>query len=609
MILKQKYFVLFFGIISIIGFLIILIKRQEFGKTKTPFSVFYTQGAAGEIRDITICGSRIYATFSQPALAKQGEHAKGMIVVVPPGANLTDTIMEWKRFGKIETFNVEESNSSFLIGITVLFTLLGTAGAILLGPLRGKLANPMSLGAFGKVNLRRHTIMDLSVTFDDVAGCEEAKAELQEIVLFLRSPEKFRKLGGVMPKGVLLSGPPGTGKTLLAKAVAGEAGVQFFTSSGSDFVEMYVGVGASRVRDLFAQAKRNTPCIIFVDEIDAVGRHRGSGPGHGGNSEREQTLNQLLVEMDGFEGKEGIILIAATNRVDVLDPALLRPGRFDRRIVVGLPDAAGRSRILRVHTEGKIPLAADLDIVEVGKWTAGFSGADLKNLCNEAALHAATSGKESVDMQSFAYAKEKVFLGAERRITLTDEAKRTIAFHEAGHAVVAMSIPDLDPVYKVSIIPRGKSIGVTWQLPSDKISATKQYYEGEMAMLLGGRAAEEMFLKAVTTGASNDLDRATRIARRMVCEYGMSEKVGPLVYSRGDSEMFPTGHRPECSEATAQLIDQEIKDIVLCGYVRAKAILGEKSGAVITLANALMERETVDADEVIRIMSEPREGC
>ncbi len=458
--------------------------------------------------------------------------------------------------------------------------------------------------SFGKSRARLLSAQQKKATFKDVAGTDEAKEELQEIIEFLKDPQKFQKLGGRIPKGVLLVGPPGTGKTLLARAIAGEANVPFFSISGSDFVEMFVGVGASRVRDLFEQGKKNAPCIIFIDEIDAVGRHRGAGLG-GGHDEREQTLNALLVEMDGFESYEGVILIAATNRPDVLDPALLRPGRFDRRVVVARPDVKGREEILRVHTR-KVPIADDVDLSVIGRGTPGFSGADLANLVNEAALWAARQNRKSVMMADFEMAKDKVLMGVERKsMILSDEEKKNTAYHEAGHALVAAMTPGADPVHKVTIIPRGMALGLTMQLPeADKHTYTREYLEGMLAVLMGGRAAEEIFLGHITTGAGNDIERATEIARNMVCEWGMSE-LGPLAYGKKDEAIFlgrEIAQHRDYSEDTAIQIDKEVKRIVNGGYEKAKALLVKNRETLERVAQALLEREVIDANEVKLLM-------
>ena len=454
--------------------------------------------------------------------------------------------------------------------------------------------------SFGKSRARLLSAQQKKATFKDVAGTDEAKEELQEIIDFLKDPQKFQKLGGRIPKGVLLVGPPGTGKTLLARAIAGEANVPFFSISGSDFVEMFVGVGASRVRDLFEQGKKNAPCIIFIDEIDAVGRHRGAGLG-GGHDEREQTLNALLVEMDGFESNEGVILIAATNRPDVLDPALLRPGRFDRRVVVARPDVKGREEILRVHTR-KVPLADDVDLSIISRGTPGFSGADLANLVNEAALWAARQNRKFVMMVDFEMSKDKVLMGVERKsMILSEEEKRNTAYHEAGHALVAAMTPGADPVHKVTIIPRGMALGLTMQLPiDDKHTYTKEHLEGMLAVLMGGRSAEEIFLSHITTGAGNDIERATDIARNMVCEWGMSE-LGPLAFGKKEEAIFlgrEIAQHRDFSEDTAIQIDKEVKRIVNGAYDRARGILTENRDTLERIAQALLDREVLDATEV-----------
>ena len=458
--------------------------------------------------------------------------------------------------------------------------------------------------SFGKSRAKLSSSSQKKVTFKDVAGVEEPKEELQEIIEFLKEPQKFQKLGGRIPKGVLLMGPPGTGKTLLARAVAGEANVPFFSISGSDFVEMFVGVGASRVRDLFEQGKKNAPCIVFIDEIDAVGRHRGAGLG-GGHDEREQTLNQLLVEMDGFESNEGVILVAATNRPDVLDPALLRPGRFDRRIVVNRPDVKGREGILGVHTR-KIPLSDDVDVHVVARGTSGFSGADLANLVNEAALNAARYNQKVVQMQDFEFAKDKVLMGSERRsMIISDEEKKVTAVHEGGHALLAVLLPYADPIHKVTIIPRGMALGVTQQLPvDDKHNYSRDYLNDQIAILLGGRLAEELTNGNITTGAGNDLDRATEMARRMVCEWGMSESIGPLTYGKKEEQVFlgrDFAQSQDYSEGTAIRIDQEIKRIVTENYERARDLLSSHKDELVRIAEELLIREVLDAEQVTRL--------
>ena len=481
-----------------------------------------------------------------------------------------------------------------LIGVWIFFMRQMQGGA------RGAMG-------FGKSKAKMLTENKNRVTFEDVAGVDEAKEELFEIVDFLKDPQKFQRLGGKIPKGALMVGPPGTGKTLLGRAVAGEAGVPFFYISGSDFVEMFVGVGASRVRDMFEQAKKNAPCIVFIDEIDAVGRHRGAGLG-GGNDEREQTLNQLLVEMDGFESNEGVILIAATNRPDVLDPALLRPGRFDRQVIVPNPDVGGREKILKVHMR-KVPLAPDVEPRVLARGTPGFSGADLANLVNEAALRAARVGKRLVTMGDFEYAKDKVLMGTERRsMAMTDEEKRLTAYHEAGHALVAMHVPKSDPLHKVTIIPRGRALGVTMQLPErDHLSHTKQYLESRLAIMFGGRIAEELVFgpENVTTGAASDIQVATQTARGMITAYGMSEKLGRVRYQANEQEVF-LGHAvtqtQNVSEATAQLIDQEVRRLIEEAEGHARTILTEHLDDLHTISKALLEYETLSNDEIRQIL-------
>jgi len=459
--------------------------------------------------------------------------------------------------------------------------------------------------SFGKSKARLLTEERKKVMFADVAGVDEAKDEVLEIIEFLKDPRKFQKLGGRIPKGVLIVGPPGTGKTLLAKAIAGEASVPFFSISGSDFVEMFVGVGASRVRDLFEQGKKHAPCIIFIDEIDAVGRLRGAGLG-GGHDEREQTLNQLLVEMDGFDTTEGVILVAATNRPDVLDPALLRPGRFDRQVVVNRPDMRGRVEVLQVHTK-KVPIAANVELEKIARGTPGFSGADLENLVNEAALWAARLNKKEVEVIDFEMAKDKVLMGAERKsMFLSDEEKRTTAYHEAGHTLIAKLLPGTDPVHKVTIIPRGRALGVTMQLPTDdRHGYSRGYLLNQLAILMGGRVAEELVLKEMTTGAGNDIERATDLARKMVCEWGMSEKMGPLTFGKQNEQVFlgrEMGSQRDFSDQIAMEIDQEVRRLVTENYERAKRLLTENMASLKRLAEALLEKEVLDGSDIDHIL-------
>src|SRR4030088_2276154 len=552
------------------------------------FSQLLSEVDQNHVRDVVIQGPEIHGTFtngssfqtyapSDPTLVKRLYDGKVSITAKPPGDNVpwfVSLLVSWLPF-------------IALIGVWIFLSRQMQGGA-------GK-----AMG-FGKSRAKMLTEAHGRVTFEDVAGVDEAKQDLQEIVEFLRDPGKYQRLGGRIPRGVLLVGPPGTGKTLLARAIAGEANVPFFTISGSDFVEMFVGVGASRVRDMFEQAKKNAPCIIFIDEIDAVGRHRGAGLG-GGNDEREQTLNQLLVEMDGFEANEGIILIAATNRPDVLDPALLRPGRFDRRVVVGRPDVRGREEILRVHTR-KIPMSEDVDLAILARGTPGFSGADLANMVNEAALAAARQNRKAVLMFDFEVAKDKVMMGAERKsLLLSDEEKKNTAYHEAGHALVAAKLPHSDPVHKVTIIPRGMALGLTQQLPvDDRHNYYKNYLETRIAILMGGRLAEELFLNCMSTGAGNDIERATELARKMVCEWGMSE-LGPLSFGKKDEQIFlgrEIAQHRDYSEETAIRIDEEVKRIISNGYNRARAIIEAHSTELVKVAEMLLEREVLDGSEV-----------
>ncbi len=493
------------------------------------------------------------------------------------------------------------SDNSFMASILLNWLPLIIIVAMFMFFMRQIQAGGGKAMAFGKSRARLLTENKLKVTFKDVAGVEEAKQDLREIVDFLRDPKKFTKLGGRIPKGVLLVGHPGTGKTLLARAVAGEANVPFFTISGSDFVEMFVGVGASRVRDLFEQGKKNAPCLIFIDEIDAVGRHRGAGMG-GGHDEREQTLNQLLVEMDGFESNDGVILIAATNRPDVLDPALLRPGRFDRRVVVNKPDLKGRSEILKVHTR-KTPLANDVDLEKIGRGTPGFAGADLENLVNEAALQAARENKTRLEMEDFEKAKDKVLMGAERKsMVISEKDRRLTAYHEAGHAIVGRTLSGLDPIHKVTIIPRGMALGVTQTLPEeDQLNLSKSKATNMIAFLFGGRAAEEIVFEDYTTGAGNDIERATELARRMVCEWGMSERLGPLAYEKREGPVFlgmQQAQSRDYSDAKAQEIDAEVFGLVKGGHDKAIEILKANMSVLHIMAGALLEYETIDSDEV-----------
>jgi cell division protease FtsH len=566
------------------------IQRKE---SPLKFSEFMAQVEAGQILEVTITGNEVKGR----TIAREQFRT-----VAPTGYDrLLDTLLE-----KNVNVNYEQDQTptwaNMLISWAPLIVLVG----FWIFFMRQMQSGGNKALSFGKSKAKLLANQQKKVTFKDVAGVDEAKEELQEIIEFLREPQKFQKLGGRIPKGVLLMGPPGTGKTLMARAIAGEANVPFFSISGSDFVEMFVGVGASRVRDLFEQGKKNAPCIIFIDEIDAVGRHRGAGLG-GGHDEREQTLNQLLVEMDGFESNDGVILIAATNRPDVLDPALLRPGRFDRRVVVSRPDVRGREGILRVHTR-KIPVSEDVDIVTLARATPGFSGADLANLVNEAALLAARNNQRFVTMADFESSKDKVLMGAERRsMIITDEEKKVTAYHEAGHALVAATMPHADPLHKVTIIPRGMALGLTQQLPSEeKHNYTKEQLEDRIAVAMGGRIAEEVTFDQITTGAQNDISQATEMARKMVCEWGMSDALGPLTYGKKEEAIFlgkEFNRHQDYSEATALEIDAEVKRIITEQYARARRLLTEKRTQLVDIAEALLEHEVLDANQVRQVMA------
>jgi cell division protease FtsH len=592
--------------IVIVLLLALLYSVFQGGTTRTAgntisYSDFVRAVDQRQVQDVRISGNTITGTFREPrnGIQKFATYAPS----TPPDEQLMPNLI--KNVDRVDAGPAEEGvnlGSIFVSWLPVL-VLVG----VYIFFLRQMQSGTGRAMGFGKSRARLLTEKHGRVTFEDVAGIDEAKSELEEIVDFLKDPQKFQRLGGKIPKGCLLVGPPGTGKTLLARAIAGEANVPFFTISGSDFVEMFVGVGASRVRDMFEQAKKNAPCIVFIDEIDAVGRHRGAGLG-GGNDEREQTLNQLLVEMDGFESNEGVILIAATNRPDVLDPALLRPGRFDRQVVVPNPDIGGREKILKVHMR-KVPLAPDVDPRVLARGTPGFSGADLANLVNEAALRAARVGKRLVTMADFEYAKDKVLMGTERRsMAMTDEEKKLTAYHEAGHALVAMHVPKSDPLHKVTIIPRGRALGVTMQLPErDHLSHTKLFLESRLAILFGGRIAEELIFgpENVTTGAASDIQMATQMARGMITVYGMSDKLGRVRYQANEQEIF-IGHAvtqtQNVSEATAQLIDQEVRRLIEEGEGSARKILTDRIDDLHTLAKALLELETLSKDEIGQVL-------
>jgi cell division protease FtsH len=552
------------------------------------FTGFMTEVNNSNVKDVTIAGTDTTGTFK-----KDGGKFKTTVPANYP--DLYKTLQD-------KSVNVtlkDNSGSNWMTWVANGLPMILLLGLWIFFMRQMQSGGNKAL-SFGKSRAKLLSSQQKKVTFKDVAGVDEAKEELHEIIEFLREPQKFQKLGGRIPKGVLLVGSPGTGKTLLARAIAGEANVPFFSISGSDFVEMFVGVGASRVRDLFEQGKKNAPCIVFIDEIDAVGRHRGAGLG-GGHDEREQTLNQLLVEMDGFESNEGVILIAASNRPDVLDPALLRPGRFDRRVVVPLPDVGGREGILKVHSK-KIPLAEDVELSVLARGTPGFSGADLANLVNEAALLAARHGRKQVIMDDFDQSKDKVMMGKERRsLILSEDEKKTTAYHEAGHALVAAMVPYADPIHKVTIIPRGMALGITMQLPlDDKHNYSKDYLESRLAIMMGGRVAEEIFLNHITTGAGNDIEQATELSRRMVCEFGMSD-MGPLAYGKNQQEIFlgrDLATQRDFSEDTAIKIDQEVKKFVMNGYQRAKDAIDGNREALVRIAEALLVREVLDAVEV-----------
>ncbi|MDP6572703.1 MAG: ATP-dependent zinc metalloprotease FtsH [Rhodospirillales bacterium] len=555
------------------------------------FSDFLTSVESGEIREVTIQGHNINGHYRD---------GRSFTTYAPDDPSLIAKLSE--RGVRIKALPADDNTPGLLSILISWFPMLLLIGVWIFFMRQMQSGGGKAMG-FGKSRARLLTEKTGRVTFEDVAGIDEAKQELEEVVEYLKYPQKFQRLGGKIPKGVLLVGPPGTGKTLLARAIAGEANVPFFTISGSDFVEMFVGVGASRVRDMFEQGKKNAPCIIFIDELDAVGRHRGAGLG-GGNDEREQTLNQLLVEMDGFESNEGVILISATNRPDVLDPALLRPGRFDRQVVVPNPDILGREKILKVHMR-KVPLAPDVDARVIARGTPGFSGADLANLVNEAALLAARASKRVVTMSEFEMAKDKVMMGAERRsMVMTAEEKELTAYHEAGHALVGMYVPKSDPLHKVTIIPRGRALGVTMSLPErDRYSYSKSELESKLAIMFGGRIAEELVFgpENVTTGAGNDIKEATQMARRMITEYGFSDKLGPLRYSENEEEVF-LGHsvtqRKNVSDATAKIIDDEIRRLIDDAEVVARKVLDEHREDLNLIANALLEYETLTGDEV-----------
>ncbi|MBD5553172.1 MAG: ATP-dependent metallopeptidase FtsH/Yme1/Tma family protein [Desulfovibrio sp.] len=569
-----------------------MFQQPQAGMTRIPFTEFMNKVDDGQIMAVTMQGQSMTARTADNQTLQ---------TYAPRDANVANMLMEKKVEIKVEPPEESPWYMTMLISWFPMLLLIGV-WVFFMRQMQNTGGKAMS---FGRSRARLLNQDNARVTFADVAGVDEAKDELSEVVEFLSNPKKFTRLGGRIPKGVLLVGPPGTGKTLLARAVAGEAGVPFFTISGSDFVEMFVGVGASRVRDLFAKKKKNAPCLIFIDEIDAVGRQRGAGLG-GGHDEREQTLNQLLVEMDGFESNEGVILVAATNRPDVLDPALLRPGRFDRQVVVPTPDLRGRKRILEVHTK-KTPLDKGVDLDVLARGTPGFSGADLENLVNEAALQAAKLNQNQLDMRDFEYAKDKVLMGRERRsLILSDDEKRITAYHEGGHALVARLLPGSDPVHKVTIIPRGRALGVTMQLPEeDRHGYSRTYLRNNLVVLLGGRVAEELILDDITTGASNDIERVTKMARKMVCEWGMSETIGTLSIGETGEEVFigrEWVQNKNYSEETARLVDAEVKRIVEEAHARCRKLLEDNADILHRIANALLERETITGEDLDLLM-------
>ena len=588
--------------IVIIVLVILLWNLFQQGKTaseEVSFSTFIERVNSGVVDNVKIKGSEV--TGEMKATAPGGQKRQFQTIAPSNYPQMYDLLQQKK-----VTLRFEDPKEPALLGTLLMWAPILIIILLWIFFMRQMQAGGNKALSFGKSKAKLLSGNAKKVTFKDVAGVDEAKIELHEIIEFLKEPQKFTKLGGKIPKGVLLMGPPGTGKTLLARAIAGEANAPFFSISGSDFVEMFVGVGASRVRDLFEQGKKNAPCIIFIDEIDAVGRHRGAGLG-GGHDEREQTLNQLLVEMDGFESNDGVILVAATNRPDVLDPALLRPGRFDRRVVVDLPDLKGREGILRVHTR-TIPLAEDVDPVVLARGTPGFSGADLANLVNEAALNAARYDKKKVQMVDFEFAKDKVMMGVERKsMVMSDREKRNTAYHESGHTIVAAVLPAADPLHKVTIIPRGRALGLTQQLPTeDKYSYSKRYLEAMLAVLMGGRIAEEIFIGEITTGAGNDIERASAMARRMVCEWGMSE-LGPATFGKKEEAIFlgrEFAQHQDYSEATAVEIDREVKRILDKAYNQAKEIITNHKSALDRIARKLLERETLEGWEVNDILRE-----
>ncbi len=593
----HKNIALWLAITLVIILLFHMFNQPQRGQQEIIFSDLLVYIDKGQVEEVTI----------------QGENVKGRLIdgrsfktYAPKDSGLVSTLKE----KGVRIAAKPDEGSAWYMTILISWLPIILLVGVWIFFMRQMQSGGGKAMSFGKSKARLMTEKSGNVTFDDVAGVDEAKAELEEVVDFLKDPKKFTRLGARIPKGVLLVGQPGTGKTLLARAIAGEAGVPFLSISGSDFVEMFVGVGASRVRDLFNQGKKHAPCIIFIDELDAVGRHRGAGLG-GGHDEREQTLNQLLVEMDGFESNEGVILMSATNRPDVLDPALLRPGRFDRQVVVPLPDIKGREKIFHVHVK-KVPLDANVDLAVLARGTPGFSGADIENLVNEAALRAAGLNKTNVFMDDFEYAKDKVLMGVERKsMVISDEEKRNTAYHEAGHALIAKLIPGSDPIHKVTIIPRGRALGLTQQLPVDeKHTYLRQFLLNNIVILLGGRAAEELVMKDFSTGAGNDIERATELARKMVCEWGMSDEMGPLAYGKKEEQIFlgrEFATHKDYSEETAEKIDREVSKIVREGYEKAKNLLSDNIDVLNKLAQELLIKEVLNADEINAIMGIDKE--
>jgi cell division protease FtsH len=591
-----------FWILIFISFalLIAYFSEKRISSIEISYSKFLEEVNKGNIKEVVVTEKEITGEFKKPLVIKE-ENFKNFKLSLPiPKPDLLDLLT--KHGIEVKT-KIKNPFWDVLLGYAPWFLIFIVFWFLFLRQIQGGSSRAFS---FGKVRAKILTEDRPKVTFDDVAGCDEAKEELKEVIEFLKNPQKFQKLGARIPKGVLLLGPPGTGKTLLAKAVAGEAKVPFLSISGSDFVELFVGVGAARVRDLFDQARKMAPAIVFIDEIDAVGRLRGAGLG-GGHDEREQTLNQLLVEMDGFDTKDGVIIMAATNRPDILDPALLRPGRFDRQIVIDRPDVKGREEILKIHTR-KIPLGEDVDLKKLAKGTPGFAGADLANMVNEAALLAARKGKNKVEMEDFEEAKDKVLMGLARKsLALSQEEKRLIAYHEAGHALVSKFVPNADPIHKVTIIPRGRALGVTQQLPEDdRHIYSKEYLESQLAVLLGGRAAEKIVLNTETTGAASDLERATEIARKMVCEWGMSEKIGAVTFGKVEEEIFlgrEIGMKRYYSEKTAEMIDEEIKNIIKKAEETAEKIIKENKNILEKIVEKLLEKEILEKEEIDEIIN------